>query len=170
MGTDRSLTRVAAQLQKSVTLLGRWSSLYTWTKRCDAYDSAISMEVARKQAIERVKELEDMRKMSKVAAQMAMSKVVKRLAEQTKKKQLTIDSIGDLASLANAAIRLQDNAFGTQSDAAMVSGDKSKGDQSEEMPIIRSIVFQVVGADGVQMTSEEIKQVFDRFYDKPGEH
>ncbi|MGP8301970.1 hypothetical protein ACTPOK_29435 [Streptomyces inhibens] len=38
LGSARSVTKVAQELDKSRTLLGRWSSQYAWVMRASAYD------------------------------------------------------------------------------------------------------------------------------------
>lgn len=38
LGPTRSLTKVVQQLNKSKTLLGRWSGKFNWVERAEAYD------------------------------------------------------------------------------------------------------------------------------------
>ena len=62
MGTQRSLSKVAAKLQKSETLMGRWSGSYDWVKRAAKWDDEqerIEREIAQR---EQGKAIRDMRK------------------------------------------------------------------------------------------------------------
>lgn len=62
LGTDRSLSKVAEKLEKSETLMGRWSSKYEWVKRAAAWDDEkerIEREIAQR---EQAKEIRNMRK------------------------------------------------------------------------------------------------------------
>jgi hypothetical protein len=40
-GTDRSIRRVAQELDKSGAVIGGWSSQHSWVARCAAYDSEL---------------------------------------------------------------------------------------------------------------------------------
>jgi hypothetical protein len=42
MGPTRSLERVATELDKSFTLMGRWSSRHAWTIRANAWDRSLA--------------------------------------------------------------------------------------------------------------------------------
>lgn len=62
LGTDRSLEKVATKLQKSNTLMGRWSRTYDWVKRAAAWDDEqerIEREIAQR---EQANEIRNMRK------------------------------------------------------------------------------------------------------------
>lgn len=50
MGSERTYTAVAAKLQKSCTLIRRWSSNWNWRERIRAYDNSLEKE-ARKKAV-----------------------------------------------------------------------------------------------------------------------
>jgi hypothetical protein len=50
LGAERSLSRVSKQLQKSVTMLGRWSSKFDWPARVSAH--AAHLAVVEREAIE----------------------------------------------------------------------------------------------------------------------
>ena len=50
MGAERSLTKVAQSLNKTRTLIGRWSSAWNWQERVRAYDNELEKE-ARAKAI-----------------------------------------------------------------------------------------------------------------------
>lgn len=60
MGGQRSLSKVAAKLQKSETLMGRWSGAYSWVDRAAAWDDEqerIDREAARKEQTEAIKRM-----------------------------------------------------------------------------------------------------------------
>jgi hypothetical protein len=44
MGSKRSLRAVGEKLNKSFTLMGRWSGIWKWPKRADAWDDHIDYE------------------------------------------------------------------------------------------------------------------------------
>ena len=50
MGAERSLTKVSQSLNKTRTLLGRWSGTWNWQERVRAYDNELEKE-ARAKAI-----------------------------------------------------------------------------------------------------------------------
>ena len=62
MGRERSLSKVAKELQKSATIMGRWSGQHDWVKRAAKWDDEqdrIEREIAQK---EQAKAIRDMRK------------------------------------------------------------------------------------------------------------
>lgn len=50
MGTERSITKVVQELNKTRALIGRWSSQWEWKERVRAYDNELEKE-ARKKAV-----------------------------------------------------------------------------------------------------------------------
>ena len=70
LGTQRSLSKVAKKLKKSETLMGRWSGLYNWVERAAAWD-------AEQDRIARQKQIEDIKKMRKKHADLAVDMLVK---------------------------------------------------------------------------------------------
>ncbi len=54
MGADRSLRAVGQKLGKSRALMERWSSAYSWTERCHAWDNYLQRE-AKKAAVAEVR-------------------------------------------------------------------------------------------------------------------
>lgn len=77
MGIDRSLRNVSNQLNKSVTLLGRWSSANRWVERCSEWDS----EQDRLNRIQQQKAIAKMRETHARAAAIVVSKGLKALNE-----------------------------------------------------------------------------------------
>ena len=67
LGVDRTHKKVADELQKSTTLMGRWASMNNWTERVKAYDD----EQDRLNRIAQRKEIAEMRKKhARVASKM----------------------------------------------------------------------------------------------------
>lgn len=58
MGGERALRAVAQRLNKSLTIIGRWSTAWDWVERARAYDNDLA-RIAREQAAKRVKEMSD---------------------------------------------------------------------------------------------------------------
>lgn len=58
MGPERSITKVSQSLNKTRTLIGRWSSQWNWTERVRAYDNELEKE-ARAKAVKDRKAMTD---------------------------------------------------------------------------------------------------------------
>ena len=54
MGNERTLRRLAQELNKSLTLVGKWSSTWNWQERIRAYDNYLS-DIERKAVAKEVK-------------------------------------------------------------------------------------------------------------------
>lgn len=77
MGTSRSIRAVAEELDKSDTLIGRWSSKNDWVERCEAWD----MEQDRIAREAQKKEIVAMRKRHAKLAEAMLVKAAKALAK-----------------------------------------------------------------------------------------
>lgn len=99
MGPDRSLSKVAEKLQKSDTLMGRWSRAYDWVKRATAWD-AEQDRIARQQQIQEIK------KMRKRHAGIASAMLVK---AATALQRLPEDEISasDITRMVDVASKLE---------------------------------------------------------------
>lgn len=58
MGEKRALNAVAAELQKSYTLIRRWKETWNWEERVLAYDNELQKQ-AHKQAVKKAKNMAD---------------------------------------------------------------------------------------------------------------
>ncbi|MEG1514831.1 MAG: hypothetical protein RSD95_08115 [Clostridia bacterium] len=56
MGSSRTVRKVVQQLNKSLTLIGKWSSAYDWVERSRAYDRELDRQ-AREQAVRDVQQM-----------------------------------------------------------------------------------------------------------------
>ena len=56
MGGERSLRAVSQKLDKSYTIIGRWSARWEWVERIRAYENELTRQ-AREQAVKEVKEM-----------------------------------------------------------------------------------------------------------------
>lgn len=70
MGPERSLRKVAEKLEKSDTLIGRWSSQYNWVERVAAWDNE-------QDRIARIEQLKEIKKMRNRHAGIAKAMIVK---------------------------------------------------------------------------------------------
>ena len=80
LGTERSLAKVAKTLQKSDTLMGRWSRTYDWVERAAKWDDEqerIERIAAQK---EQAREIREMRKRHADLAKVMLIKSAKALA------------------------------------------------------------------------------------------
>lgn len=69
LGEERSLIQVAQKLNKSKTLMGRWSSENSWVERCEAWDRE-------QDRIARQQQIKDIKKMRKRHADIASTMLV----------------------------------------------------------------------------------------------
>lgn len=70
MGIQRSISKVSEKLQKSYTIIGRWSRTHNWVDRAAAWD-------AEQDRVVREQQLEDIKKMRKNHAKIASAMLVK---------------------------------------------------------------------------------------------
>lgn len=136
-GRDRSYRKVAAELQKSETLIGRWGGRYDWIKRAAAWDDE-------QDRIARLAQLEDIKKMRKRHAKLAYdmlekaAKALNRLPEEeikavdvsrmvetaSKLERISLGDVGDVIeerdggeAISPVQIYLPDNNRGRDKDA-----------------------------------------------------
>lgn len=103
MGRERSLSKVAEKLQKSFTLMGRWSREHGWVDRAAKWDDEqdrIEREQAQK---EQAKAIRDMRKRHADLAQAMLIKSARALA------RIPDDEIkpGDVSRMVDIASKLE---------------------------------------------------------------
>lgn len=103
MGIQRSLSKVAEKLQKSATLINRWSREKNWVKRAEAWDDEqerIEREAAQK---EQAKAIREMRKRHSDLAQAMLIKSARALA------RIPDDEIkaGDVSRMVDIASKLE---------------------------------------------------------------
>ena len=99
MGTDRSLTKVANELNKSTTLMGKWSSQWKWVERVTAWD-------VEQERLARLDQMEAIRKMRKRHASLATSMLAK-VAERMKNMQPEELSPQDVKAFVDVASKLE---------------------------------------------------------------
>ena len=103
MGRERSLSKVAERLQKSDTLMGRWSRENKWVERAAKWDDEqerIEREIAQK---EQAKAIKDMRKRHADLGQAMLIKAARALAK------IPDDEIkpGDISRFVDVASKLE---------------------------------------------------------------
>lgn len=101
MGVDRSLRKVAEKLEKSETLMGRWSGQFDWVKRADAWDK----EQERLARIENQKEIAKMRKRHAQLARKVLEKVDEAL-DELQSEDVGAANIGRLIDVASKLERI----------------------------------------------------------------
>ena len=117
MGTQRSLSKVADKLQKSGTLIGRWSGAYNWVERAAAWDNE-------QDRIARNAQLEEIKKMRKRHADLASAMLVKAARAL---QRLPDDEIkaGDVSRMVETASKLERLSRG---DVGDVIEERNGGD------------------------------------------
>jgi len=93
LGMGRTLERVSATLQKSVTMLGRWSSQYRWIERAAAYDDYIEAQARKKNERDAIRRKADMLKRHALTGKVLQQKGVKYLDETPKPIDRAQDAI-----------------------------------------------------------------------------
>lgn len=99
LGTQRSLSQVAQKLQKSVTLMGRWSRTHNWVERAAAWDDEQD-RIIRKQLTA------DIAKMRKRHADLAVDMLVK-AGEALKRIPEDEIKASDISKLVDTASKLE---------------------------------------------------------------
>lgn len=101
MGVDRSLRKVAQQLNKSLTIVAKWSTESEWIKRVAAWD-AEQDRIARKEQAEAIK------KMRKRHAEVASSMIIKaaRALNRLKEEEIKPADISRFIEVASKLERL----------------------------------------------------------------
>jgi hypothetical protein len=113
MGLDRSLREVAKKLDKSLTLIGRWSSANNWVERAGEYDK----EMDRKALIEDEKKRREMVKRHANASVLFQQKVVERL-RTIKPEELTPS---ELIRWFETSVKIERLSRGESTDIAEVN-------------------------------------------------
>ena len=136
MGVERSVRKVTQRLNKSLTLIGKWSSRYNWPERARAYDRDLDRQ-AHAQAVR------DVRSMTNRHIRIAMQLQAKALEALEQLNVATLSPKMQLAFLAKAteiermnrlsAAGMDDS--GQQRDGAegievVIEGDDDVDDQS----------------------------------------
>lgn len=121
MGIERSIRKVAANVGKSDTLIGRWSKENNWVERVTAWDDEqerIQREIAQK---EQAREIRKMRKKHADLASAMLIKATKALA------RIPDDEIkaGDLTRMVDVAAKLERISRG---DVGEVVEERNGGD------------------------------------------
>ena len=95
MGVERSVRKVTQRLNKSLTLIGKWSSAYNWPERARAYDRDLDRQ-AHAQAVR------DVRSMTNRHIRIAMQLQAKALEALEQLNVATLSPKMQLAFLAKA--------------------------------------------------------------------
>lgn len=149
MGEDRSLRAVAQRLDKSLTVIGRWSSRWNWPDRVKEYAGYMDSleQKAREKALTKkaedwaTKELE----MAALLYDKAKAMLAFPLAQQKTKDGLTIVEparwgMRDAAAIAEAGVKMERLARGESTENVSVDDKRKKlaevlGIPIEQVPI-----------------------------------
>ena len=99
MGRDRALSKVAAELGKTVALIERWSSKFNWVKRCEAWDDEQD-RVAREAQLNEIKKMRKRHADLATAMLLKSARALQRLPEDEIKAQ-------DISRMVDVASRLE---------------------------------------------------------------
>lgn len=136
MGVERSVRKVTQRLNKSLTLIGKWSSRYNWPERARAYDRDLDRQ-AHAQAVR------DVRSMTNRHIRIAMQLQAKALEALEQLNVATLSPKMQLAFLAKAteiermnrlsAAGMDDSGQqrdGTEGIEVVIEGEDDVDDQS----------------------------------------
>lgn len=124
MGTQRSLSKVSEKLQKSETLIGRWSRQNDWVNRAAAWD-------AEQDRIVREEQLKDIKKMRKTHADLAVAMLVKS-AQALKRIPPEELKAGDISRMIEVGSKLERVSRG---DVGEVIEERNGGDSINPVQI-----------------------------------
>lgn len=135
MGRERSLSKVAEKLQKSETLMGRWSRTYDWVERAADWDDEADRQAAQKQlkdiANARVRQRKQAVKMQLKALQLLedikqgdakLSEIVSLMKLGMEQERICLGDVGDVIeerkgdSVPSVQIYIPDNNRGKDKD------------------------------------------------------
>lgn len=122
MGDDRSLRKVAEELQKSETLIGRWSSGMRWQERIAAYERYLDRERQKT----RLKEIRREHVRSTQMLKVAKDKLVNSLNAMN----ITSVSVGEWTAALERVLRLERAYFGDDLATANAESDESASDSA----------------------------------------
>lgn len=108
MGVDRSLRKVAQQLNKSLTIVAKWSTESEWIKRVAAWD-------AEQDRIARQAQVEEIKKMRKRHAEVANSMIIKAARALNRMKEEDIKP-ADISRFIEVASKLERLSRGDTSE------------------------------------------------------
>lgn len=143
MGFDRSIREVARTLNKSASMIGRWSSANNWVERVKQYD----VDMDRKEIIENLKKRKEMVKRHAQTSKLFQQKILERI-QRLNPAEL---SPNDLARWFEIAVKIERLSMGetTENHAQEITG-KDGG------PIETSHTEQL---DLSNLTDEELAQL-----------
>lgn len=108
MGMERNIMAVTRELNKSRTIIGRWSSAHNWVERCAAWDSE-------QDRILREQQQNEIKKMRRKHASLA-DRTLKKLAESLEYIDPEEIKPSDFARLLDVATKLERISLGDTTD------------------------------------------------------
>ena len=117
MGIDRSLRKVVQHLNKSLTVIGEWSSKYDWVERVAAWD-------AEQDRIARQEQLKEIKKMRNRHAGLAKAMIVKagRALNRIPDEEITMNDVSRMVDVASKLERI------SRGDVGDVVEERNGGD------------------------------------------
>lgn len=123
LGDERSIRKVAAQLNKSATLIQRWSKAWNWPERAREYDNSLQAQ-AYKEAVKRTTEMQTRHIKTAVLMQKKAVEALDKLKPGDLEPKDIIRLIAEGAKMERAA-RLADPAIVSQQKREEGDGEKS---------------------------------------------
>lgn len=115
MGAGRGVRAVSQKLDKSRTIIGRWSSQHQWVERVRVYDASMAADVAAEHTKRYLADLEDHRKRYARAGQLLYhlsTKVLAELSKQVETLDITPNTLATVSKAFTTAADLEAHALG----------------------------------------------------------
>lgn len=145
---ERSINRVARELNKSHALIGRWSSRHDWAERTRAYDNYIvreDVETARKN-------LADMRKRQIEQGKLLQSQAVQAILNKAKQEGgLDYENMATLVRMMSTGISIEEKARENELKVAISSAgvveEEKRGITDETRKAVEELVSGIGGTE-----------------------
>ena len=145
LGSERSLAVVSQKLQKSVTMLGRWSSKFDWPGRLQAYGAHLAIvereaieAAARGKAAEWSSREQKLRETEWTMHEAAIAAAKKGLAAYMEREKVYAN-LADIARMLEIASKLGRLATGLGTD-----GERRKGDELPTMRVEVTVALEKI--------------------------
>jgi hypothetical protein len=153
---ERSINRVARELNKSHALIGRWSAKHNWAERTRAYDNYI----VREDVEQARKNLADMRKRQIEQGKLLQSKAVTAILNKAQQEGgLDYESMTALVRMMSTGITIEEkareNEYRVAMSAAGVAEEEKRGITDETRKAVEELVNGIgnrEGAGGTDIT------------------
>ena len=163
LGPERSLATVAQKLNKSVTILGRWSAKFDWPARVAAYGAHLTVvereaveAVARSKAAEWESREQQLRETEWAMHERAIA-AAKRGLDAYMEREKVYANLADIARMLEIASKLGRLATGLGTD-----GERRKGDDLPAVRVEVTVALEKIYGEPLPGEVVDVEEVRDR--------